>query len=537
MTFTPSVLSTMDPNNTNNGLITSFIGSATVTTGYNTITLNVSSSIDSSPGGLVLEFSPDNTLNTIWISYSADTVYANLPFVKSYPVLSQYYRVNYTNSSLAQTSIQSHLSTVDDSKEDNSMTVFNNDVEASLDAFGKLRVSNPQTLLDIRFPGQSAGSSPFLLNDIQISQNVTGTGLGGYNITAFDSKCLLSVTGAYTLINQSRKYCTYQPGKSLLFMASAVMNNTGNTGSYQTNVGYYDDYNGLYFKYDSSTGMSINIRNNKLINISDETIPQNEWNIDRMDGTGSSKLNLNFLNTQLFVMDMEWLGVGRIRFGFYAYGKIHYCHQELNINFLISPYTSSINLPIRHEVTSSSGSSASMTQICSTVISEGGYNPIGRTFSAVSGAISTSSSETPILAIRGGSLNYYHQTILPTSFSVFCDTNAVVILYRVRLYRDNIPFTVTQWTNTDSSYSVAQYAVGGSNIINFSAGTSIVSDSGYFSGKNTVSLNDLTDVFNNIFELTQNASGIPDVLVITAQNVSNNQTVYTFANINWQEIY
>lgn len=535
MTFTPSVLSMTDSNNTTNAVVTTFFGTPSITTGYNTITLNVSSSVDSLPGGLVLQFSP-NSITGPFISYSSDTVFANLPFIKNYPVISPYYQIQYTNSSSAQTNIQSRLSTVDESKENDSMAVFNNDVEASLDAFGKLRVSNPQTLIDIRFPGQSTGSSSFLLNNQQVFINGQSVGQGTYNFTASNSKCLLTVTGTSTLISQSRKYCVYQPGKSLLFLASGVIYNSGNpSNGYTSRIGYYDDRNGLYFQYDAGSGISICTKNNTIT-----SYPQSIWNIDKMDGTGPSKLNLDFFHTQLYVIDMEWLGVGRVRFGFYAFGRIHYCHQILNLNILNEPYTNGINLPIRYEIfgNNSNVSSATMTQICSTVISEGGYNPIGRSFSASTGntQLSTTNSETPIIALRGGGSNYYHQTILPNSFMLFSTDANTVVLYRIRLYHDSIPFTVSGWTDVDPSNSVAQYALG-NNIISFSPGSSIICDMGYFSGKNSITLSNLTDVFNNIFQITQNSLGVSDVLVITTQIVTGNNSTGTFGNINWQEIY
>jgi hypothetical protein len=412
------------------------------------------------------------------------------------------------------------------------MIVFDNDAEASLDAFGKLRVSNPETLLDIRFPGQNTGTTPFLLNNDQIYISTSGV----YNVTAYNSKCILSVTGNSTCISQSRKYCTYQPGKSLLFLASGVIHSGGvnpNEPGYISRIGYFDDRNGLYFEYDSTTPtMSICLKNSVLTSIS-----QSNWNIDKMDGSGPSKLNLNFLKTQLYVIDMEWLGVGRVRYGFYAFGKIHYCHQILNINTLIEPYTSGINLPIRYQIFGygNNPTPASITQICSTVISEGGYNPVGRPFSISSGSsfVATTNTETAIIALRGGGSNYYHQTILPTSFLLFSVDSNIIILYRLWLFRDSIPFTVS-WSTVNST-SVTQYSIG-AGIIGFSSSGGILCDSGYFSGKNSFTVNTLGDIFSTIFQITSNSQNFSDVIVLTAQIVSGNNSTNTYTSVNWQEI-
>ena len=532
MTFIPSVLSKIDDNNSYTGSLSSgqtLVFNGTDTTGYNGVTITIETNETSSPLGLIFSGSNDNIT---WSDISSETIYANVSFLKNYEFSMRYYRFSYTTVNSCTISIQSRLSTSSSSSSNDSYTVFNNDVEASLDAFGKLRVSNPYTLLDIRFPGQSSGSNNFLLNSNQLSQYSAGTGGSTYNITASDSKCILTVTGDRTLINQSRKYCNYQPGKSLLFLASAVLNNNGNPGSgFSTRLGYYDNNNGLYYQYTAGSGISVNIKNSLLT-----TILQSSWNIDRMDGTGTSKLNLDFSKTQLFVIDMEWLGVGIVRFGFYAYGKIHYCHQELNINILTSPYTNGINLPIRHEIIGSVGlTSASMTQICSTVISEGGYNPIGRPFSisTENNYVTLDSTEIPVILLRGGSSNYRHQSIFPTQITTISNQANDLLLYRARFYSDSIPFTVSSWTDVGAN-SVCQYALG-SNVTGFSATGSTIIDSGYFYGKSS-STYSLDNIFSTIFQITSNASDFSDVVVLTVQSiVGSGSRVY--GTINWQEIY
>jgi hypothetical protein len=144
---------------------------------------------------------------------------------------------------------------------------------------------------------------------------------------------------------------------------------------------------------------------------------------------------------QLFVIDLEWLSVGRIRFGFYAYGRIQYCHQVTNVNNLTGPYTTYINLPICYTIHNTVVGSTivnAFTQICSTVISEGGYTPLGRPFAISSSAPVqlAANVEEPILFLRGNILNtnYYHQNIIPTSLSMICTNTNNLILYKLVLF-------------------------------------------------------------------------------------------------------
>jgi hypothetical protein len=318
----------------------------------------------------------------------------------------------------------------------------------------------------------------------------------------------------------------------MLILLSGIITNSSNTAGITTRLGYFDDSNGLFFQY--GTTISVGLRNNNT----NTTIEQSNWNIDKMDGTGMSGITLNFQKAQLFVIDFEWLSVGRIRFGFYIFGKINYCHQITNLNELINPYMLSPNLPTRYEIISTTGASGTLTQICSTVISEGGYTPIGRAFSAgtpTTPAISVPTSETPIIAITGIS-TYNHENILPTSFTIMDINNNNGFLYKLRLYLSptgaSSPLNGATLSNVDNN-SVLRYSYSGLTI---PAG-SIIVDQGYFYGRGIVSFNSLSDVFTNIIQITSNIDNVCDVLLLTAQKTGTTGSGDVFASMSWQEIY
>ncbi len=549
MTFTPQVLTKTDTNNSTTliynsstpGSSPTYNGESTETTGFNTLILTIQSNESSTSGGIQIQFSDDNTT---WLIPYTDTYFSSSIFTKNYLIIKKYYKIIYTTSASSTSYITSRLSTDLDSSntQNTSITVFDNNVENTLDAFGKLRVSNPQTLIDIRFPGQSTGDSNFLKNDLQIC-----SASSGYTGTYSNSKLVVSATGAGYYISQSRNYCIYQPGKSLLFMASGILYPGDN--SYTSRIGYFDNNtplsnnltvrNGLYFEH-SGGNYSINLKNNTL-----ESISQTSWNIDKMDGTGPSGLNLDFTNTQLFVIDMEWLGVGRIRFGFYAYGRIQYCHQILNINSLTEPYTNSINLPICYSIHSSTGTNPAntFTQICSTVISEGGYTPLGRPFSISTGSPTSvtidANVEQPILFLRGNisNPNYYHQNIIPTGLSMICNNTNNLILYKLVLFlAGKYIGTLPTFSNVNNDYSVSEYS--GNLASGYDSTNSIVLDQGYFYGRGTNTFSNLNDVFSTqILQLTSDANNNSDLLVLTATFVNNSGTSQVFGTLSWQELY
>jgi hypothetical protein len=79
-------------------------------------------------------------------------------------------------------------------------------------------------------------------------------------------------------------------------------------------------------------------------------VPQSQWNIDKMDGTGPSGYVIDPGRMQMVYIDYTWYGAGFIRFGFRATdGNIFYCHKMPNNNANTEAYMRSGNLPARYE--------------------------------------------------------------------------------------------------------------------------------------------------------------------------------------------
>lgn len=552
MTFLPQVLTKDDPNNSTVVGTTGMTGAATQTTGYNSIIITITGVT----GPCSNEVQYSNEISSNFSTFYMDSVLTGSTFIKSYPILKNYYRIKFTGTA---TSIQSRLSTQSyQSNTTNTINTFQNNIENTMDAFGKLRVSAPNTLLDIRVPGQDAsglgntGTTGYSQNDIQICYNVSGS--GGVGATAYkvcnNSQNDIYVTGNYTFINQSRKYCTYQPGKSLLIMATGMMDAIGslpngitganNTPGMKSKIGYFDDYNGLYFEYDSDSTKkcAICIKSHGELKY-ESPIYQSLWNIDKMNGTGPSGLTLDFTKAQLFVIDLEWLGVGRIRFGFYAYGRIQYCHEILNINQIsVGPYTYNINLPIRYELQGQTGHTGAMIQVCSTVISEGGYTPVGKpfTYQNITGvALSqVSTAEYPLLLIKGGGSNYYHQQIQPTQISIASSGTNDILVYYLRMYLPpNTPGSSITW-NQISDYSVVE---GATSVTNYNVNNSILVDSNVIIGRGGVTYSGLSNIFTDLLQITSDINNNSSILVLSFARINGSGSSTIYGTISWQEIY
>ena len=101
MTFIPSVIGTVDPNNsTNTALLSQYTGGWTDVSAYNSICLYVNTDVGSALNGLVIQFSPNMVDTTETLT---TTIYPSVPYTTIYQVRSKYYRIIYSSLTYPQT--------------------------------------------------------------------------------------------------------------------------------------------------------------------------------------------------------------------------------------------------------------------------------------------------------------------------------------------------------------------------------------------------------------------------------------------------
>jgi hypothetical protein len=250
-------------------------------------------------------------------------------------------------------------------------SIFNSEVSYSnspnIDAFGRLRVSNPFTLFD--------SSHRFADNGLWSTATATS---GSATFNAAQGLVDLDVTAASgsEVVRETTKIFSYQPGKSLLVLNTFVMS-AAKTGLRQR-VGYYGAANGYYLEQNDST-VSFVERSFVTGAVVNTPVAQASWNVDPLNGSGPSGITLDLTKSQILFMDLEWLGVGTVRIGFVINGNFYVCHKFHHANIIASTYITSASLPLRYEITNTSATSGASTlkQICSTVLSEGGYELVG----------------------------------------------------------------------------------------------------------------------------------------------------------------
>jgi len=270
------------------------------------------------------------------------------------------------------------------------------------DAFGRLRVSNPLTLFD--------SFHRYQIND-KFTTSTSGTANTDYKVNESVIDMNVGTTSGDKCYRESKRVFAYQPGKSLLIMNTFVFN--AQKTNVKQRVGYFNENNGVFFENDG-TGNYIVLRSYVTGSVVETRVAQANWNIDKFNGTGLSSQSghldrgvLDIAKANIFWIDIEWLGVGDVRCGFVVDGLMIPAHIFHNDNINTTTYMTTAILPVRYEIenTGTAASASKMKQICSTVVSEGGYTLEGRSRS-ISIPINTpidlptAGTFTPILSLR-----------------------------------------------------------------------------------------------------------------------------------------
>jgi len=393
---------------------------------------------------------------------------------------------------------------------------------AALDAFGRLRVSNPLTLFD----------SSHRYKDNGLWNTLTATG-GAAAFSADQGLVELSVTttSGSKVYRETTKVFPYLPGKSLLVMTTFVMSSAKT--NLRQRLGYYGDQNGMFLELDG-TVLSFVERSYVSGSTVDTKVNQSSWNYDKMDGTGPSKMTLDITKAQILWMDIEWLGLGTVRMGFVIDGKFILCHQFHHANLITSTYITTASLPLRYEIenTGTTSGSSILKQICSTVISEGGYELRGLQQAVsipITAARTTSTAGTyyPIISIRlKASPNFLDAIVILTALSLLGTGNGVNYNWKVIASGTT---TAGTWVSAGSD-SAVEYNLTGTSFAN---GRTLAS--GYFSASNqsTTSVDILKEALFK-FQLERNTftSTAFELTLVVASDGGGS----VFASVDWEEI-
>lgn len=391
---------------------------------------------------------------------------------------------------------------------------------ASFDAFGNLRVSEPETLFDSK--------QVFDADLLHFFVPVSGGGSVTYNSNRASSLLEVPVGAGSTAIRQTRRYFNYQPGKGQRFDITFVLGTSDATA--RKRVGAFDATNGLLLEQ-VGDALSIVRRSDTSGVAVDDSIPQASWNLDPLNGSGSSGATLDPTMGQLMRIDYEWLGTGTARFAFAVPGRgFVYAHQFNNANELGVVYMRSPNLPVRYELErlALGAAAASLEAICCTVVSEGGQSQLGAVFAADRGITAVNVANTalrPVIAIRLKA-GFLRRTVKPLGFEVTSLLTNDNTLYRLVYNPTRGAGAAPVWTSAHAQSSI-EYDVTSTEIL--TGGVAL--DAGYAQGRVPRSIDQLP---TQIALGSDFAGVVPDEIVLAAQAQTGSNNL--LAAIQWVEL-
>ena len=403
-------------------------------------------------------------------------------------------------------------------------TVYIQPATTASDAFGRLRTSSPLTLFDSshRYRDNGLWSTATGVGSTYVFSS--GEGLINLNLT--------TASGAY-VTRETTKVCSYQPGKSLQVMNTFVM--ASGKANLRQRVGYFGAANGVYLEVSGTATPSFVERNSISGSVAETRVSQANWNEDKLDGSGPSGFTLDITKAQISWFDIEWLGLGTVRAGFIINGRLIHCHSFHHANLITSTYMTTASLPLRYEIINldTTASSSSLKQVCSTVLSEGGYELRGAQSTVgipVASPYDLTSASTfyPVISIRLKS-TFLDAVVILTALSIMGITNNANYNWKVVIGGTTTGGT---WVSAGDD-SAVEYNITGTS---FTQGTGRGLASGFAQGSTQGS--SVIDILKEaLFKSQLERNGLTSTaLELTLTCASEDAGADILASMDWEEI-
>ena len=396
-----------------------------------------------------------------------------------------------------------------------------NPTGVAVDAFGRARVSMPMTLFD--------SSHRFKDNGLWATANTSG---GTYAHSANEGLVNLNVntSSGAEVVRETTKVFSYQPGKSLLNLNTFVM--APAKTNLRQRVGYFGAQNGIYLELNGSS-LAFVERSYVTGAVTENRVTQANWNLDKLDGTGPSLMTLDITKAQIMWADIEWLGLGTVRVGFVIDGRLIHCHSFHHANIITSTYITTASLPARYEITNTGVTSGSSTlkQICTSVMSEGGYelrgqqNGIGTLITAPKN-LATKGTYYPVASIRLKS-TALDAIVIPSAVSFLGTGNGINYNWELVV---GATITTGAWADPGAD-SAVEYTILGTAM---SGGRTLASGFINSSNQGSPAFQGLKESLFQ-FQLERNSlTSTPTTLTLAVTSDTDNQNC--FGSIDWEEV-
>ena len=281
------------------------------------------------------------------------------------------------------------------------------------------------------------------------------------------------------VIRQTRNTMRYIPGRTST-LTYAIRFQTPVTGI-RRRLGLFDENNGFFFEDAGVIGANglpeynVVVRSKTSGVVVENRVPRQQWNGDKLDGTGPSGIVASPTAQHMVNFEYEWYGAGQIIVGWTIGGHTHTIHTFNHGNLIDLPWASTPFLPIRLELENLTGAAGThyLYQGSNSLISEGVPDKLGiaqNITTPITGRTMTSANTFyPILSIRLKTAAL-KGIVLPTFFQAATVDNTSVFYKLVR----NATLTGANFVDMPDANAFTQYDVSATA---YTGGTDL--DSGF----------------------------------------------------------
>ena len=282
-------------------------------------------------------------------------------------------------------------------------------------------------------------------------------------------KLTVDGTAGDEIIRQTLRVIKYIPGRMNEVSMAMIFGEP--TIGIRRRFGVFDDTAGMFFEDGGDGDYYCVIRNTVGGITTDLKVSRNDWNIDKLDGTGPSGIVADPYAIQLMDIEYEWYGAGQVEFNFIINNNKYPVHQFNHANASTSTYMYTPFLPVRVELKNLNGVDGvhTMYQGSHSVASESSTtNIIGRVqniSSPVTGyTLTVANTFYPVVSMRLKS-SHLSGVVIPTQFTGATLDNTNVF---IRILRNPI-LTGGSWvgysTSSHIEYNLTATAMTGGEIL------------------------------------------------------------------------
>lgn len=260
----------------------------------------------------------------------------------------------------------------------------------------------------------------FSKNELNWDEQIIGTGSVVHAPEYGMVKFSVGSNAGDEVIRQTKRVQRYIPGRSAE-VAMSVIFGTPTTGI-RKRIGLFDNTDGVYFEDGGDGTYYVATRRKVGASFVDTRVAREDWNYDKLDGTGPSGIVADPTALHHIVIEYEWYGAGQVEFKYIIDNNSFPVHRFNHANHQAYPWASTASLPVRCELTNVAGTAGTheFYQGSHSFATEGNTELLGRQnsiSSAITGkTLTTANTFYPVVALRLKS-TALSSVVLPDSFS------------------------------------------------------------------------------------------------------------------------